>query len=66
MGVVVVYESLFGNIRDVAEAVAAGIVAASPGARVDCRSVDALPSLADVDLVVVGGPTHALGLTTPA
>ncbi len=64
MRVVVVYESLFGNTRDVAEAVAAGIVAASPSARVDCRCVDELASLADVDLVVVGGPTHALGLTT--
>jgi hypothetical protein len=58
----VVYESMFGNTAAVAEAVAGGL-----GSRlqVSLREVGnaatAVPD--DVDLVVVGGPTHALGLS---
>ncbi|GAA3887117.1 flavodoxin family protein [Saccharothrix violaceirubra] len=57
----VVHESLFGNTRAVAEAV---------GAVLDARVVavsdapDVLPD--DVDLLVVGAPTHAFGLSRPA
>ena len=60
----VVYESLFGSTREVAEAVAEGLRAA-PGAAVDCRPVaDAGPALGQVDLLVAGGPTHFLGMTS--
>ncbi|HEX9359130.1 MAG TPA: flavodoxin domain-containing protein [Streptosporangiaceae bacterium] len=65
MRATVVYESLFGSTREVAEAVAEGLRAAAPGAAVDCRPVvDAGPALGQVDLLVVGGPTHFLGMSS--
>ena len=65
MRALVVYESLFGNTREVARAIGDGIREARPGARVDVLSVDEAPrSPAGFDLVVVGGPTHFLGVTS--
>src|SRR5260370_12792470 len=65
MRAIVVYESLFGRTREVAEAVAEGLQAAAPGAAVDCRPVvDAGPALGQVDLLVVGGPPHFLGMSS--
>lgn len=62
MKVLVVYESLFGNTRQVAEAAAATLTAA--GADVTLTDVGQAPTdLSDVDLLVVGGPTHAFGMT---
>jgi hypothetical protein len=59
----VVYESMFGNTRKVAEAVAEGL---SSRLAVDVVEVGAAgAALDDVDLVVVGGPTHAFGMTRP-
>jgi hypothetical protein len=64
---VVVYESMFGNTRRIAEAVAEGI--RSAGGDVEVRHVEdpAAMTAATVarlaDLVVVGGPTHAFGLS---
>jgi hypothetical protein len=53
----VVYESSFGNTRAVAEAIAAEL-----GARV--YSVDEEPpALGELDLLVVGAPTHVHGLS---
>jgi hypothetical protein len=62
MRALVVYESMFGNTRTVAEAVAAGLEAA---ADVDLVEVSEAPTgrLSGIDLLVVGGPTHALGLS---
>ena len=61
MRALVVYESMFGNTRLIAEAVADGL---SSTLDVDVVEVGAAPAvLDDVDLVVVGGPTHAFGLT---
>jgi hypothetical protein len=60
MRVVVVYESMFGNTREVAAAVArAWDAAATPVAAVDADE------LARADLVVVGAPTHMLSLSRP-
>jgi hypothetical protein len=59
MNVVVVYESIYGNTRAVAEAVADGLGGA------DVMPVHAAADAAlDADLLVVGGPTHMHGLTT--
>lgn len=68
MDVEIVYESVFGTTRSVAEAIAEGIRATSPGAAVALRSVaDAPPDLVSrADLLVVGGPTHLRGLSTPS
>jgi hypothetical protein len=64
MKALVVYESMFGNTRRVAEAVASGLalfgeVSVVPVAEAG-RAV-----LSTADLVVVGGPTHVHGMTRP-
>jgi hypothetical protein len=62
MRALVVYESMFGNTRDIARAVADGIATRMP---VDILEVDVAPTTlpADVGLLVVGAPTHAHGLS---
>jgi len=60
----VVYESWFGNTRRVAEEIADALAAAG---EVELASVDdPLPSFEDVDLLVVGAPTHVHGLSSRA
>ncbi|MFC7363325.1 flavodoxin family protein [Nocardioides astragali] len=63
MNTLVVYESMWGNTKTVAEAVAAGIGS-------DARAVPVteapVPVPGGVDLLVVGGPTHAFSLTRPS
>jgi Flavodoxin len=58
----VIFESMFGNTRTIAEAVAEGL---SSRFGVDLTEVSLAPTriAEDVSLVVVGGPTHAFGLT---
>lgn len=57
----VVYESWFGNTRQVAEQIADALAAAG---EVQVVSVDdPLPPLAHLDLLVVGAPTHVHGLS---
>ncbi len=58
MRVRVLFESLFGNTRTVAEAVAAGVRSVRPDADVRCRPVDDPAPIGEVDLVVLGAPTH--------
>lgn len=62
----VVYESMFGCTREVALAVADGL--RSAGLVVDIFDVCVAPSAADldVDVLVVGAPTHAFSLSRPA
>ncbi len=59
----VVYESMFGNTMLIAEAIAEGL---ARHAQVDLVEVGkaGLPPQ-DVDLLVIGGPTHAFGLSRP-
>lgn len=61
----VVFESMFGNCRAIAEAVAAGLAGA--GATAVLVEVGAAPPAvpADLDLLVVGGPNHYMALPTP-
>lgn len=61
----VVYESMFGNTRAVAGAIAEGAGAAGP---VELVEVGAAPTTLpdDVDLLVVGAPTHAFGMSRPS
>ena len=63
MNALVVYESLYGNTRQVADAIAEGLREA---AHVDVLAVADAPasSLAAADMLVVGGPTHIHGLTS--
>jgi hypothetical protein len=63
MRALVVYESMFGNTRAVALAIAEGIATGLPVETLEIG--DAPGALApDVDLLVVGGPTHGHGMTT--
>jgi hypothetical protein len=62
---VVVHESLFGNTARIAEAIAGGIAGARPDAEVECLSLaNAAGDVGRPDLVVAGGPTHFLGITS--
>lgn len=62
MNALVVYESMFGNTRTIAEAIADGLGHDARAVPVDAVSAD---QLAAADLVIVGGPTHAFGMTRP-
>lgn len=64
MSVLVVYESMWGNTREIAHAIAAGL-AVHGG--VEVLAVVAAPPLQHlrVELLVVGAPTHSLGLSRP-
>ena len=64
MRALVVYESMFGNTARVAREVADGLAG---HADVELRSVADAPLEPDeaLDLVVVGGPTHAFSLSRP-
>jgi Flavodoxin len=66
MRAVIVYESLFGNTHEVAEAIGDGIRQAHPDAEVACLPVaQAKPDDVEAaDLLIVGGPTHMRGMTS--
>ena len=65
MRAVVVYESMYGNTHLVADAIGAGLKAALDVSVVPVSQ--ASPAvLARADLVVVGGPTHAHGMSRAA
>jgi hypothetical protein len=65
MRAMIVFESMFGNTQEIAEAVAAALAE-----RMDVELVEVVDAPAvvpdDVDLLVVGGPTHVLGLSRPS
>jgi flavorubredoxin len=61
---VVVTESCFGNTSQVAEAIIEGL--RSGGATVEALSADAAPPTLSADLVLVGAPTHNMGLPSSA
>jgi flavorubredoxin len=62
MRALVIYESMFGNTRVVAEAIGLGLAERMPTEVLEVGEAPVeLPD--DVTLVVVGGPTHALGMS---
>jgi len=62
MRALIVYESMFGNTGEVATAVARGL---SDRLEVELRDVSEAPSPITefLDLIVVGGPTHAFSMS---
>ncbi|GAA1974025.1 flavodoxin family protein [Microbacterium pumilum] len=64
MNALIVYESMFGNTRSIAEAIAEALESA--GTSTTLAPAAAAPSdLSDFSLIVVGAPTHAHGLPRP-
>jgi hypothetical protein len=64
MRALVAYESMFGNTQAIADAIVQGL---SGRMRVEALEVGVAPTAIDDDVVllVVGGPTHAFGLSRP-
>ena len=64
--ITIVYESMFGNSRKVAEAISDGVREARPEAQVACVAVRgaSLELIRSTDLLIVGGPTHLGHMTT--
>jgi hypothetical protein len=61
----VVFESMFGNTQAIAQAVADGLRSTMDVDVVEVGTAPAIPPH-EVELLVVGGPTHAFGLTRPS
>jgi hypothetical protein len=61
---IVIYESMFGNTRKVAEAIADGMRGSVPVIVIPVP--DAPEALTEYDVLVLGAPTHAHGLSRPA
>jgi hypothetical protein len=61
----VVYESMYGNTHEIAEHIAAGLRSGG-GVEVEVVSAGGASAerLGDVDLLVVGGPTHVHGMAS--
>ncbi len=65
MKTVIVYESMYGNTRQIAEAIAGGL--GPENETVVVPVAQARPELLDgADLVVAGGPTHVHGMSRAA
>src|SRR5688500_3044702 len=62
MKALIVYESMFGNTKEVARAIADGL---DDAFEVRLAEVSGMPPADDVDLLIVGAPTHAFGLSRP-
>jgi Flavodoxin domain len=62
MRAVIVYESIYGNTHDIAEAIAAGLRVRAEVSVLPVRNARH-SELGGIDLLVVGGPTHAWGMT---
>ena len=62
MKALIIYESMYGNTHHVAEAIADGM---GPSCMASVSAVGDVTSdlLADVDVLVVGGPTHVHGMS---
>ena len=59
----IVYESMFGNTHRIAVAIAEGM---GPGSSVEVVGVNSerVDAIGEVDLVIIGAPTHAHSLST--
>lgn len=59
MNAIVVYESMYGNTRAIAEAIAEGL-----GGAAVMTPAELATTAPDADLLVVGGPTHVHGMAS--
>lgn len=61
MRATVVYESIFGNTKEIAEAIARGLATRFEVNTSEVSTAD--PGMEGVELLVIGGPTHAWGMS---
>lgn len=70
MTALVVFESMYGSTQAIAEAVAEGLAPAGPVRVVEVGALARAPGgrslTTDIELLVVGGPTHAFGMSRPS
>lgn len=66
MSIAVVYESMFGNTRLIALAIAEGLAPFGAVVTANVNDPQAKEAMHSADLVVLGGPTHAHGMTRPS
>lgn len=64
MKALVVYESMYGNTEEIAMAIAGGLAGHMEVEAVEVGSRPARVG-ADIHLLVIGGPTHAFGMSRP-
>lgn len=64
MKIAIVYESMFGNTHQISEGIADGAGRHATVVLLPASEADAF-ELVDVDVLIVGGPTHALTMSTP-
>ena len=64
MPALVIYESMYGNTKHIAEAIAEGV---AEHMTYELVEVSTAPMMIDpeVELLIVGGPTHVRGMTSP-
>lgn len=62
MSALIVYESMFGNTRAIAQMIASGVGSRLEPVVVEVGDVEARCH-ADADLLIVGGPTHRFGMS---
>jgi hypothetical protein len=65
MSIVVVFESMFGNTRQVAEAIADGLAPFGEVTTFTVNEPGAKDAAQSASLLVVGGPTHVHGMSRP-
>lgn len=65
MKAAVVYESIFGNTKTIAQSIAKGL-SETGDTELICVAQSDTQLPADVDLLVVGGPTHGWGMSRPS
>jgi len=66
MHALIIYESMYGNTRAVAEAIGAGLKGSGASVTIAHAGQVTAVQTAAADLVVVGGPTHAWSMTRPS
>lgn len=64
MKALIVIESCFANTEKIAQAIATGL--RSRGSDVEVAYANHAPDISDAELLVVGSPTHMLGLPKPS
>ncbi len=61
MKALIIYDTVFGNTRQIAEAIASGLSAQYEVNVLAVAEIDAVAD--DIDLLLIGGPTHRHGLS---